>query len=260
MWPLTILLIVDVIFLAVFALFTYESIRDQEQRAHKVGMGGAAVMIVLAALILAVPVLRWPIAVLFGVVILLGLLFFIPGKPHPNALKGSLGSMVGEVERVDERDTVFARNRSLTPGSEVYRGHRPNVAMVATTFALPSMLGPHAEPEPDASHPPTELDPRRASEIVKGLARHLGASQVGICRVDPRWAYSRRGEIFYNNWEEWGKELPEPLPYAVVIATEMETKNVGAGPHTPAVVESGVNYARGAYITTMLAGWFAHMG
>ena len=291
MWLLTILLIVDAFFLAVFVLFTYESIREQEHRAQKVGMAGVAVMIILGALILVAPVLRWPLAALFGVVILVGLLFFIPGKPNPNALKGALGSVLGEVERVDERDIVFARNRCLTPGSEFYKryyemhpeleehdaerrskggpvgrpgsidgGHRPNVSMVASAFALPTMVGPHAEPEPNASHPPTELDPRRAAEIVKGFARHLGASQVGICRVDPKWAYSHRGEIFYNNWEDWGKELPEPLPYAVVIATEMDTQNVGAGPHTPAVVESGANYAKGAYITTILAGWFAHMG
>jgi hypothetical protein len=31
------------------------------------------------------------------------------------------------------------------------------------------------------------------------------------------------------------------LPYAVVIATEMDLENVGAGPHTPALVESSAN-------------------
>jgi reductive dehalogenase len=132
--------------------------------------------------------------------------------------------------------------------------------MMAATFQLAPMLGPYAEPKPDASHPPCKLEPARASEIVKRFALHLGAAQTGICRVDPRWAYSHRGEIFYDNWEDWGKELPDPLPYAIVIATEMDHANVGAGPHTPAVVESATNYAKGAFITTVLAGWFAHMG
>jgi reductive dehalogenase len=95
---------------------------------------------------------------------------------------------------------------------------------------------------------------------VKGFALHLGAVQAGTCRVDPKWSYSNRGEIFYDNWEDWGQELPDPLPYAVVIATEMDHGNVCTGPHTPAVVESGTNYALGAYITTLLASWFAHMG
>jgi reductive dehalogenase len=132
--------------------------------------------------------------------------------------------------------------------------------MVKTVFSLPAMLGPHAEPKPDDSQPKCEIDPSRASEIVKGFGLHLGASQIGICRVDPRWTYSHRGEIFYDNWDDWGKEIPVPLPYAVVIATEMDHENVGAGPHSPAVVESGANYAKGAYITTLLAGWFAQMG
>jgi reductive dehalogenase len=35
---------------------------------------------------------------------------------------------------------------------------------------------------------------------------------------------------------------------------------VVTAPHTPSVVESGYNYARGAYITTILAQWFGMMG
>ena len=57
-----------------------------------------------------------------------------------------------------------------------------------------------------------------------------------------------------------GKEIDDPLPYAVVIATEMDLENVGAGPHTPALVESSANYALGAYITTILAQWFGGLG
>jgi reductive dehalogenase len=96
--------------------------------------------------------------------------------------------------------------------------------------------------------------------IVKGFARRIGADLVGICRVNPAWAYSRRGEIFYGNWDDWGREIPEPLPYAVVVATEMDHENVGAGPHTPALFESACNYGKGAYLTTLLSRWFAGMG
>jgi reductive dehalogenase len=286
-----VLLVVDAVLLVAAASFTYEARKEREPRAPKVGLAAVAVTLILGVLIVWVPLLRWPIAILFGLLVLAALTLAFPGKPNPRAGQGSSGHVVGAVTRVDERNIVFARNRSLPPGSEVYKryyemhpeleardaerrtkggpvgrpgsidgGYRPNVSMIATTFGLPAMLGPQAEPEPDATRPRCELDPARASEIVKGFALHLGAAQAGICRVDPRWAYSHRGEIFYNNWEEWGKELPEPLPYAVVIATEMDRENVGAGPHTPAVVESGTNYAKGAYITTLLAGWFANMG
>ncbi len=40
--------------------------------------------------------------------------------PNPRALQGSKGLIVGEVKRQDERTHVFARNRSLRPGSEQY--------------------------------------------------------------------------------------------------------------------------------------------
>jgi reductive dehalogenase len=287
----TALLVIDALLLLAAAVFAYESIRDRESRASKIGLIGVAATLAIAILILLVPALRWPIAVLFGLMGLAVAAVLVPGNPNKRALEGSLGYAVGEIKRFDERDIVFARNRSLPPGSDVYKryyemhpeqeehdaerrakggpvgipgtidsGHRPNVSMIATTFALPAMLGPHAEPEPASPDEPCRLDPARAAEIVKGFALHLGAAEAGICRVNPSWAYSHRGEIFYNNWDEWGKELPEPLPYAVVISTEMDSDNVGTGPHTPAVVESGVNYAQGAYITTMLAGWFAQMG
>ena len=201
------------------------------------------------------------------------------------------GHVVGPVARFDERDIVFARNRSLPPGSDVYRryyeqhpdkeafdarrrerggpigrpgaidnGHPSNVSAILASFALPGFLASQAQVIPDPSKPPVPFDPREASEIVKGFARHLGAVLVGICRVNPLWAYSHRGEIFYGNWEDWGKEIEDPLPYAVVIATEMDLENVGAGPHTPALVESSANYALGAYITTILAQWFGGLG
>ena len=104
------------------------------------------------------------------------------------------------------------------------------------------------------------MDPDKATRIVKEWARHLGADLVGICKIDPRWAYSHKGEIHYGEWEEWGKAVPEPLPYAVVVATAMDSDMVATAPHTPAVVESGYNYARGAYITTIMAQWFGNMG
>ena len=107
---------------------------------------------------------------------------------------------------------------------------------------------------------PAQIDPAKATEIVKNLARHVGADLVGVCRVNPLWVYSHRGEIHYNNWEEWGQELQDFPPYAVVIATEMNWEHVSAAPHTPTVAESAGNYAKGAYMSTLLARWFAHMG
>ena len=286
-----ILLLIDAGFLLGAVLFTWESLREKEPRAPKVGLAGILFHLVLAGLILAVPPIRPFAAVFFGALLFILLLFLVPAKPNRRALQGAEGYVVGPVTRFDERDIVFARNRSLPPGSEQYRqyyesnpekeaydarrrerggpigrpgaidgGHPPNVSMILSSFALPGFLAGQAKVAPDPAKPPAALDPQEAAKIVKGFARHLGAVLVGICRVNALWAYSHRGEIFYGNWEDWGKEIEEPLPYAVVIATEMDLENVGAGPHTPALVESSANYARGAYVTTILAQWFGGLG
>ncbi len=282
-------LILNAAFLLLAALFTWESVREKEPRASGFGAAGILFYVLLGLLILLVPPLRVPAGVLLGAMALLGLIFLLPGRPNTRALKGSAGFLVGRAARPDERDVVFARNRSLPPGSDVYRRyyemhpereagdarrraaggplarmgaidreHPPNVAMIRSLFAMPGFLGPQAQPPPAPAK--TEIDPARATRILKGLARHLGADLVGICRVNPRWAYSHRGEIFYDNWDDWGREIADPLPFAVVIATEMDSCNVAGAPHTPAVVETGVNYAKGAFITTELALWLAALG
>jgi hypothetical protein len=286
-----VLLVINLIFLVGAGLFTCESLREKEPRAPKFGIAGILFHLGLAVLILTVPPSRPFLVVFFGILVFLFLLFLVPGKPNPRALKGAEGYIVRPVARFDERDIVFARNRSLPPGSDAYRryyeqhpdkeafdarrrekggpigrpgaidgGHPPNVAMILASFALPGFLAAQAQVTPDPAKPKVSLDTKETSEIIRGFARHLGAALVGICRVNPLWAYSHRGEIFYGNWEDWGKEIGEPLPYAVVIATEMDVENVGAGPHTPALVESSANYALGAYITTILAQWFGGLG
>ena len=300
-----ILSVVNLAILIGIGLFIYESIREQEPRAPKVGGFFLAFHIIVGLGILLWPAARTAIAWLLGIILALHVPFLIPWTRGARSLNGAAGYLAGdgsEFEQMDERDIMFARNRSIIPGTPQYEqyyklhpehkeyddrrrakggplgkpglidsSYRPNVSMLISSFELPNFLGKVARVDPGASAarssyankeapPPAQIDPDKATRIVKGWARHLGADLVGICRVDPRWAYSRRGEIHYGEWDEWGKEIPEPLPYAVVIATEMKHEMVMTAPHTPSVIESGYNYAKGAYITTILAHWFGAMG
>lgn len=297
---------VNIGFLLLAVLFTYESVREQEPRAPKIGATGVAVHLLLGFLIVAWPPVRVPLAWMFGLALAVFGLFLIPLRRDARSLKGAKGYLADGGDgftRMDERDIMFARNRCLIPGSEVYdryyemhpehkayddarrtRGgplgkpgsidgsYRPNVSMLVSAFELPNMLGQKARVSPGAAAaqstyasrtktpPPADMDPETATRIIKGWARHLGADLVGVCRIDPRWTYSHKGEIHYGEWDEWGKEIPAPLPYAVVVATAMDHDLVTTAPHTPSVVESGYNYARGAYITTILAQWLGTMG
>ncbi|MBN2125732.1 MAG: reductive dehalogenase [Deltaproteobacteria bacterium] len=281
---------VNGVFLVGALYFFRESLREKERRASRMAGLGAIVLLLLGAGIIGLPVLRIPVAVLFGMILFFGLVLAFPAASDPRALNGAPGHIRGEGRRHDERDVVFARQRSLPAGSDAYRRyydmhpereapdsrrrekgllgipgsidgrHRPNVAMMASAFDMPDMLGPYSVAGPEEDSSPAEIDPAEAARIVKGYTRHLGADLVGICRINPLWVYSHRGEIHYGNWEEWGKEIEDLPPFAVVFATEMDWAHVAAAPHTPSVAESAGNYALGSYISVILARWFARMG
>ncbi len=293
------------ILIGLFLYFAYRSIMERAGRAARIGLLAALLHLILGVLLVTLPGILWPAGLILVVMSASVGFFLLPLRRSEEPASGTMGYAAGErgqIDRVDERDIVFARNRSLVPGRAEYERYynemRPDLkeaddrrrarggplgrpgsidgspgpllAMLAGAFQMPTYLGPYAKADPqEASARPyargqaqtaARLSPEKASMIVKGWARHLGADLVGICRVDPLWAYSHRGEIYYENWEDWGKELPEPLPYAVVIATEMDEPAVATAPHTPSVVESAVNYSKGAYITTILAQWFAGLG
>jgi len=216
--------------------------------------------------------------------------------PNPKALQGAKGLIVGEVKREDERTQVFARSRSLRPGSQefkaFYREHPeyeeydtrrremggplghfgtidsphegPNVAATLASGAIPMYLGTSEKVKPEPHFVMKEkrinLTPEEATERVKGYARNRGADLVGITELNPLWVYSHRGEIFYENWEDWGRDIKVEHQYAVVFAMQMSFDMVGTGPHSPTMIESMGNYAKGAYIATQLASFIANLG
>ena len=216
--------------------------------------------------------------------------------PNEKALQGTKGLIIGEVKRWDEREIMFARNRSIRPGSTEYdifykehpeleaydvkrreRGgplgrlgsidrpdEGPNAAATMACLSIPLQLSTQDQVKPSA-HPfvkdkTVRLTPEQATEKVKGFTLQLGADLVGVTEINPLWLYSKRGEIFHENWEDWGKEIPADHRYAVVFATEMDRSLVGAAPHTPTVIESMRNYAKGAYLSVQLASYIANLG
>lgn len=267
-----------------------ESFHEQEKRATRIGFALTIIALITLGVVILFPPVRNILGVVFGIAAVAGIGFCIPGKQNFKALKGTLGYAVSEIIRLDENYSVFVRTRGLKKGTRPYEtfygenpeleendekrrakgllgklgnvdnGYQPNVAMVHASFEMPNYLGQHAISGPFANTPPSNLPPAKASAIVKEYTKHLGAELVGICEVNPSWIYAKRGEIHYDNWEDWGKELKDWPKYAVVFLLEMDRDHVISAPHTPSVAESAVNYAKGAYISTLLARWFSHMG
>ena len=216
--------------------------------------------------------------------------------PNQRVLQGTAGYIVDKVNRFDERMQVFARNRALPPGSEQYQQfytehpelekydaerrekggplgkiglidrpyEGPNVAATLASLSIPFNLSSPEIVKP-RSHPfrgdrKIHLSPEEATTRIKGYATHIGADLVGIAVINPLWIYSHRGEIFHENWEDWGREIATDHQYAVVVAEEMSLDMIGPAPHTSSVMESMKNYAKGAYIATQLAAFIANLG
>jgi reductive dehalogenase len=283
------LLTLDAVVFFAAGIFALQSRREKETRATTFGWSVVLFHLFLVPIIIGLPPLRLPVAVLFALYLLFILACLIPGRAKP---RGAMDHVVGEAKRFDERDIVFARIEGLRPGSEPYiqyyeahpekkayddkrresggfpvgppgaidGGYPPNTAMTEATFHMCGFMGDHAVANPDPEAGPHPLTPEKATSIIKNFALHLGADLVGVCRVNPLWVYSHKGEIHYGEWEEWGKEKPGPLPFAVVFATEMGYEHVRAAPHTPTLAESATQYCKGEYISTILAQWFAAMG
>jgi ferredoxin len=125
-------------------------------------------------------------------------------------------------------------------------------------LATPEKFNPSAHPEFNEQR--VELSSKSASARIKGYALSIGADLVGITEINPLWIYANRGEIFNDNWEDWGRPVELPHRYAVVFATEMAFELVGTAPHTPTTIASMANYARGAFIATQLAAYIANLG
>jgi len=304
----TILLVIGIVGLIAQALiglcFFISCIWEKEKRASVfAGLQFLGMFIVLIVYLYLIGIgffkTNLGLALLIAMYIFASLAAFLLMKktaPNPKALKGTKGIIAGDVKRQDERAIVFARNRSLIPGSDQYKafyreypeyeaydtkrrelggplGHPgtidrpyegPNVAATLASASIPMHLStPNAfnpQPHPELKGKKFELNPEEATERVKGYARNRGADLVGITEINPLWVYSNRGEIFHENWEDWGKEIKVEHKYAIVFATEMSFEMVGTGPHSPTMIESMGNYAQGAYIATQLAHFIANLG
>ena len=288
--------------------FFVSSIQEKEKRASLFAGVQACIMIFLAGMFYYLYAAGFfnsgtGTAVLSLILILeAGLIFLLFHKTPGNekALKGSDGLISGKVKRFDERDHVFARNRSLPPGSEYYTKYyskqpelekmdakrrkkggpigipgsidspksNANIAGIMASLSMPQHLSapeqynpePHIFLREKLKGQKIDIEPQEASLRLKGYAKNLGADLVGITKINPLWIYSMRGEIFNDNWEEWGEEINVNHAYAIVFATQMDADIVGCAPHTPTCIESMVNYAKGAYISTQVAAYIANLG
>jgi reductive dehalogenase len=301
---LSVLIFIAALVLIVQALiglsFFISSIREREQRATNFAALQFAVM--LSGVLVFFFLLRVGFfATGIGVAVLIcGLVAGAAGAflllrksgENPRALEGTRGLIVGEVQRSDEREIVFARNVYLEPGSkeyeEFYEKHpegeeveakrrevggplgtmekidKPQevsnrAALMASGF-LAMQLGTPDKVKLEPRGPSIELTPEEATERVRGYARNVGAALVGVTALDPRWVYSHRGMVRAPSGDVWGQEIEAGHRYAIVFAQEMSRDMIAPAPHTSSAIESMNRYVNGAVIADQVASYVANLG
>ncbi|AER66041.1 putative reductive dehalogenase [Thermovirga lienii DSM 17291] len=178
-------------------------------------------------------------------------------------------------ERLDERDTMFAR-MAWRKGGKAYQDYyqrNPEKKEIDEELRLLPDLGsprtpswnPLAAPIIDGVfgllanwHPlvdgepaPEKIQnsPETWTKWVKGLCLHFGADLVGIVKMEPRHYYSHRG----RKEEVYGEPIVDMLPWGVVIARAMDPEMIHRGPLAPQTVETVRGYLNVAVTALALA-------
>lgn len=178
-------------------------------------------------------------------------------------------------ERVDERDTMFARaaRRPGTPAYEDYYARRPDLLAVDDRLRrMPGLLQPggrhfHPELSPAAdrlfdaiadtiadaaaverwSARLEQADDRDA--LIRAMVRELGAVAVGFTSLDPAFVYSVKG----RHDRDYGRAVELDHRTAVVFLVEMDFDAMQRSPMVEATVESARQYRRAAEIAKTAA-------
>lgn len=116
-------------------------------------------------------------------------------------------------------------------------------------------------PQPDrfdrAPAPVRMRDPARTAELIKEISRQLGATVVGITKLNPDWVYLHplQGRGFENVDEPL--EVPAHWEYAVVVGTPMSWDPMYAN---PTYGTSNDAYSRSRIVATRVAAFIKALG
>lgn len=201
-----------------------------------------------------------------------------------------------QIERLDERDIVFAR-ALLVPGSkeyqEYYRKHRDleekdkklrvyfdpvkshearkalfpdkklaqvysHTALMMVRMLADKVFGPVT---PFVKEKFEVSDPVKMATKIKQLAKWLGADEVRIAELNQKWVYSHVGRAMYGD-EKWGDPVVLPHKYAIVFSFPMTYDLLlGRGDPGPAnFMDIGNIYVRLALVAVRVAAIIRDMG
>jgi ferredoxin len=173
-----------------------------------------------------------------------------------------------EVDRIDERDVIFAQGIKGRLGPIMKRRVRENFPDALHRVFFP---GKRVDNSPmwhlfEASDGPVNdvvtpmPDVGRNAALVKEMARFMGADLVGVCELDQAWVYTHRGNVADFPKGVLGDPIELPHRFAISIAKGMDRKHIQASPSYIENADTGLRYSQLALIATMLAGWLRELG
>jgi reductive dehalogenase len=100
--------------------------------------------------------------------------------------------------------------------------------------------------------------PEVMTRIMKKAALFMGASAVGICRVDPRWVYSHSFHPY--TMEHISINIREKVEYAIVMVHEMNYTLMRTAPAFGENAATGRGYSMMAYVSASMAHFIRDLG
>lgn len=222
-------------------------------------------------------------SILLGMLILGGIFFCLIILPIG---KKSQMRIIGNQERVDERDALFHRFYRIQSGilqfDAYYRDHPDKFDIDEKIRSLP-LLG---HPGSSSYHPlsslffratfdilermtldvewdaesveqqPIPVSPEELSKRIRGFARYLGADLIGFTKLNPAYIYSHIG----RSPGEWGSPITLNHRYAIAICVEMDHKMIRHAPDSTVTTETSFKYFEAAKIAMILARYINLLG
>ncbi|MBZ0300026.1 MAG: reductive dehalogenase, partial [Anaerolineae bacterium] len=102
------------------------------------------------------------------------------------------------------------------------------------------------------------VPPEQMSADVKRVGRYLGADLIGICAYDERWVYTHN--YSRRDQQEKPMDLPDDLPYVVVIANQMDYDTIQTVPSALSGAATGQGYSKDIIAALSLAQYIRNLG
>ncbi len=210
----------------------------------------------------------------------------IPSKRSPPTYQ-----VAGQLERYDQRDTVFSRER-LEPGTPeevAYHKAYPelrdidhrlwvglqrsdnmppaHIALGNAAFAAAFALASPGVVDGPPSARRVEVDPARMSRRTKLVARQFSADLVRIGPLRPEWVYTHRGVRPYfdeappgYSGKHWGDEISIAHPRAISLGFAQRVDVLRTGPSPASDLETGRVYSLSALTAVHVAHYIRELG